>query len=165
MTRKQKRLASIATILVVIGGAAALVLTALSDSVAYFHSPSDIVAKAPAQSQRIRLGGLVEAGSVVRDGSQHVSFKVTDSLESVEVAYTGLLPDLFREGQGVVTEGTLGPDRIFIADTVLAKHDETYMPKEVVDDLKERGLWEDGKGMVSKDTPETVVTQTSGAGS
>ena len=107
----------------------------------------------------------MEAGSVVRDGSQHVSFKVTDSLESVEVAYTGLLPDLFREGQGVVTEGTLGPDRIFIADTVLAKHDETYMPKEVVDDLKERGLWEDGKGMVNKDTPEAVVMQTSGAGS
>ncbi|MEF2551751.1 cytochrome c maturation protein CcmE [Aurantimonas sp. A2-1-M11] len=165
MTRKNKRLASIATILVVIGGAAALVLTALSDSVAYFHSPSDIVAKAPAASQRIRLGGLVEAGSVVRDGSQHVSFKVTDTLQSVEVAYTGLLPDLFREGQGVVTEGTLGPDRIFMADTVLAKHDENYMPKEVVDDLKARGLWEDGKGMVGGDTTPVSMTATPEAGS
>jgi len=108
MTRKAKRLTSIAAILLVIGAAAGLVLTALSDSVAFFNSPSDIVANAPAPSQRIRLGGLVEEGSVVRGGSQKVTFRVTDTIESVPVTYTGLLPDLFREGQGVVTEGTLG---------------------------------------------------------
>ncbi|UIJ70621.1 cytochrome c maturation protein CcmE [Aurantimonas sp. HBX-1] len=163
MTRKTKRLASIAAILVVIGAAAGLVLTALSDSVAFFNSPSDIVANAPAPTQRIRLGGLVEAGSVVRDGSKHVTFRVTDTLESVPVAYTGLLPDLFREGQGVVTEGTLGPDRVFMADTVLAKHDENYMPKEVVDDLKARGLWEEGKGMVNSEAKP--VSMDAGAGS
>ncbi|NDV87794.1 cytochrome c maturation protein CcmE [Aurantimonas aggregata] len=163
MTRKAKRLSSIVAILVVIGAAAGLVLTALSDSVAFFNSPSDIVANAPAATQRIRLGGIVEEGSVVRDGTKHVTFRVTDTLESVPVAYTGLLPDLFREGQGVVTEGLLGPDRVFMADTVLAKHDENYMPKEVVDDLKARGLWEDGKGMVKPDA--TPVAMDSGAGS
>lgn len=165
MTRKAKRLYSIGAILLVIGAAAGLVLTALSDSVAFFNSPSDIVAKAPAPSQRIRLGGLVEQGSVVRGGSQKVTFRVTDTIESVPVTYTGLLPDLFREGQGVVTEGTLGPDNVFVADTVLAKHDENYMPKEVVDDLKARGLWEEGKGMVKSD-PQPAPAQTgSGASS
>ncbi len=148
MKRKTKRLVAIGSILVVIGAAAGLTLTALSSSVAFFNSPSDIVANNPAPSQRIRLGGLVEEGSVKRDGTKHVSFSVTDTLKSVPVTYTGILPDLFREGQGVVTEGSLGPDKVFLADTVLAKHDENYMPKEVVDDLKERGLWEDGKGMV-----------------
>ncbi|HDZ72462.1 MAG TPA: cytochrome c maturation protein CcmE [Aurantimonas coralicida] len=159
MTRKAKRLTSIAAILLVIGAAAGLVLTALSDSVAFFNSPTDIVASAPAPSQRIRLGGLVEEGSVVRGGSQKVTFRVTDTIESVPVTYTGLLPDLFREGQGVVTEGTLGPDNVFVADTVLAKHDENYMPKEVVDDLKARGLWEEGKGMVKSD-PQPASAQT-----
>ena len=150
MTRKAKRLTSIGAMLLVIGTAAGLVLTAMSGSVAYFNSPTDLVKNDPGPSQRIRLGGLVAAGSIVRDGSKHVSFKVTDSVETVPVAYTGILPDLFRENQGVVAEGTLGPDHVFIADTVLAKHDENYMPKEVVDDLKARGLWEDGKGMVTR---------------
>ena len=148
MKRKTKRLVAIGSILVVIAAAAGLTLTALSSSVAFFNSPSDIVANAPAPSQRIRLGGLVEKGSVRRDGTTHVLFSVTDTLKSVPVTYTGILPDLFREWQGVVTEGSLGPDHVFVADTVLAKHDENYMPKEVVDDLKKRGLWEDGKGMV-----------------
>jgi cytochrome c-type biogenesis protein CcmE len=146
MTRKQKRLSSIGVILLVIGGAVGLVLSAMSSSVAFFNSPTDIMAQAPGSTQRIRLGGLVEAGSVDRASGEIVRFRVTDSVESVSVVYHGLLPDLFREGQGVVTEGVLGPDRVFMADTVLAKHDETYMPKEVVDDLKKRGLWEDGKG-------------------
>jgi cytochrome c-type biogenesis protein CcmE len=146
MTRKQKRLSSIGAILLVIGGAVGLVLTAMSSSVAFFNSPTDIMAQAPGSTQRIRLGGLVEAGSVDRAAGEIVRFRVTDSVESVAVVYHGLLPDLFREGQGVVTEGVLGADRVFMADTVLAKHDETYMPKEVVDDLKRRGLWEDGKG-------------------
>lgn len=147
MTRKQKRLASIGAILLVIGGAVGLVLSAMSDSVAFFNSPTAIAENAPGPDQRIRLGGLVEAGSVDRSGGNLVRFKVTDSVESVPVVYEGLLPDLFREGQGVVTEGKLGADRVFVADTVLAKHDETYMPKEVVDDLKARGLWQEGKGM------------------
>ena len=124
--------------------AAGLVLTALSDSVAFFNSPTDIVARAPGDGQRIRLGGLVETGSVERDGNT-VRFRVTDTVESVAVTYTGLLPDLFREGQGVVTEGLLGADRVFAADTVLAKHDETYMPKEIVDDMKARGIWQEGE--------------------
>ena len=128
----------------VVAAAAGLVLTALSDSVAFFNSPTDIVARAPGDGQRIRLGGLVETGSVERDGNT-VRFRVTDTVESVAVTYTGLLPDLFREGQGVVTEGLLGADRVFAADTVLAKHDETYMPKEIVDDMKARGIWQEGE--------------------
>ncbi|WP_427025912.1 cytochrome c maturation protein CcmE [Aureimonas ureilytica] len=144
MTRKQKRLSSIFAILFVVGAAFALVLTALSDSVAFFNSPTDLASHPPVEGQRIRLGGLVESGSVERGTGQAVRFRVTDTVESVAVRYAGLLPDLFREGQGVVAEGTIGPDRVFVADTVLAKHDETYMPKEVVDDMKARGLWKDG---------------------
>ena len=144
MTRKQKRLASLSAILVVVGTAVGLVLTALSDTVAFFHSPTDIAARASGFDGRIRLGGIVETGSVERSADQPVRFRVTDSVESVSVVYAGLLPDLFREGQGIVAEGTLGSDNVFVADTVLAKHDETYMPREVVDDLKARGLWKDG---------------------
>ena len=106
MTRKQKRAAGLAAMVAVVAAAAGLVLTALSDSVAFFNSPTDIVARAPGDGQRIRLGGLVETGSVERDGNT-VRFRVTDTVESVAVTYTGLLPDLFREGQGVVTEGCL----------------------------------------------------------
>ncbi|WP_416356006.1 cytochrome c maturation protein CcmE [Aureimonas phyllosphaerae] len=151
MTRKQKRLASLFGILAVVGTAAGLVLTALSDSVAFFNSPTDIAARAPDDGQRLRLGGIVETGTVHRDASQRVTFRITDTVESVPVVYAGLLPDLFREGQGIVAEGRLGSDRIFVADTVLAKHDETYMPKEVVDDLKARGLWKDGAIVSAKD--------------
>lgn len=170
MTRKTKRLASLGAIVLVVAVAAGLVLTALSDSVAFFNSPTDIMATVPDPEQRIRLGGIVEAGSVERGGSEEVRFRVTDTIESVPVIYVGLLPDLFREGQGVVAEGTLGPDRVFRADTVLAKHDENYMPKEVVDDLKARGLWEDGKGMVKEGSPAGAATTVSmpaesGAGS
>lgn len=161
MTRKQKRLASLGSILIVIGAAVGLVLSALSDSVAFFNSPTDVMAHEPLPGQRIRLGGLVERGSVER-GSDTVRFKVTDTVETVPVVYSGILPDLFREGEGVVAEGTVGPDRVFVADTVLAKHDETYMPKEVVDDMKARGLWRDGK-IVAKD--ETSGTRpAAGAG-
>ncbi|WP_102957780.1 cytochrome c maturation protein CcmE [Mangrovicella endophytica] len=165
MTRKQKRLASIGGVMLVIAVAAGLVLTALSDSVAYFRSPSDIAAEAPGPSQRVRLGGLVQEGTVQRGGSDTVRFSVTDTVESVPVVYRGLLPDLFREGQGVVAEGTLGPDHVFVADTVLAKHDENYMPKEVVDDLKARGLWEEGKGMVKASGGEDAAPAPVAAGS
>lgn len=153
MTRKQKRFASLSAILLVIGAAAGLVLTALSDSVAFFNSPTDVMAQAPGSTQRIRLGGIVETGSVQRDGDGMVRFRVTDTVESVSVAYAGLLPDLFREGQGIVAEGMLGVDRVFAADTVLAKHDETYMPREVVDDLKARGLWKDGAIIATGSAP------------
>ncbi|SJZ64593.1 cytochrome c maturation protein CcmE [Consotaella salsifontis] len=142
MTRKQKRLFSIGGVMMVLAVAAGLVLTALSDSIAFFMSPTDIAEKAPSPSQRVRLGGLVEEGSVERGASQTVRFRITDTVQSVPVTFTGLLPDLFREGQGVVAEGTLSPDHVFVADSVLAKHDENYMPKEVEDDLKARGLWQ-----------------------
>ena len=165
MTRKAKRLSSIGAMLLVVGGALALVLTALSSSVAYFQSPTDLVKNEPSPAQRIRLGGLVEDGSVKRGGSSHITFRVTDTVDSVPVSYTGILPDLFREGQGVIAEGTLGPDRVFVADIVLAKHDEQYMPKEVVDDLKARGLWEDGKGLVKKPEETVSAAPVAGAGS
>lgn len=158
MTRKGKRLSFIGGILAVIGLAAGLVLTALSDSVAYFNSPTDIVSKTPSPGQRIRLGGMVETGSVNRGGQETITFRVTDTVQSVPVTYTGILPDLFREGQGVVAEGTLGPDHIFVADTVLAKHDENYMPKEVVDDLKARGLWDHETSAPKAATPEAAMT-------
>jgi len=142
MTRKQRRLVLIGSGLAVLGVAAALVLSALKDSIVFFNTPTDVVEKHVAPGTRIRLGGLVKTGSVVRD-SQNVRFDVTDGKETVAVAYTGLLPDLFREGQGVVTEGALDRGGVFKADTVLAKHDENYMPKEVADALKKQGHWKD----------------------
>lgn len=166
MTRKQKRLTSIGAILGVIACAVGLVLSAVSDGIAYFNSPTDLVTKTPGPSQRIRLGGLVEKGSLDRGAASTVRFRVTDSVESVVVVYEGILPDLFREEQGIVAEGTLGPDHVFVADTVLAKHDETYMPKEVVDDLKKRGLWEDGKPKAASNTMQPAPMPVStGAGS
>jgi cytochrome c-type biogenesis protein CcmE len=147
MTRKQRRLVLIGSSLVVLGVAVALVLSALKDSIVFFNSPSDVVAKHLPAGSRIRLGGLVKEGSVVRSGELKVRFDVTDGNASIPVAYQGLLPDLFREGQGVVTEGALDGSGVFRADSVLAKHDENYMPKEVADALKKQGHWktEDGK--------------------
>ena len=123
-----------------------LVLFALSNSVSYFYMPSDFASKPVAPGTRIRLGGLVQDGSVRRDGGSVVMFAVTDGSGTVQVRYAGILPDLFREGQGVVTEGRFEQgDHVFVADTVLAKHDENYMPKEVADRLKEDGVWQ-GRG-------------------
>lgn len=148
MTRKQRRLTLIGLAGIVLAVAAGLVLYALSDRIVFFNSPSDIRANAPAPGQRIRLGGLVVEGSVVKGTDGSVRFSVTDGAASIPVAYRGILPDLFREGQGVVTEGVLETDGgYFSADTVLAKHDENYMPKEVADALKKQGVWrhtEDG---------------------
>lgn len=147
MTRRQRRLTLIGLAGIVLAVAAGLVLYALSDRIVFFNSPSDIRANAPAPGQRIRLGGLVVEGSVVKGADGSVRFSVTDGTASVPVSYRGILPDLFREGQGVVTEGVLEPDGGFSADTVLAKHDENYMPKEVADALKKQGVWrhaEDG---------------------
>lgn len=146
MTRKQRRLTLIAAGLAVLGVALALVLVALRDTIVFFRSPSDIVALDIAPGTRLRLGGLVQQGSVVRDDAQDTSsrtirFVVTDGATGIAVHYTGLLPDLFREGQGVVTEGVLTPDGSFLADNVLARHDENYMPREVAETLKDEGLW------------------------
>ncbi len=141
MTRKQKRLAGIGSIAVVLALAVGLVLVALRDEIVFFYSPTDIIVEAKTGTgQRFRLGGLVKPGSIVKDGTT-VRFVVTDTDHDLPVTYVGILPDLFREGQGVVAEGRLGADNQFAADTVLAKHDETYMPKEVADTLKDKGVW------------------------
>ncbi len=146
MTRKQKRLAVIAGGVGVIGVAVLLVLFALQDQIVYFHSPSDVVEKQVGSGTRIRLGGLVEDGSVIRGQGSSVSFAVTDTANSISVSYRGILPDLFREGQGVVVEGAFPQaGGMFVADSVLAKHDETYMPREVADSLKEMGHWQGGE--------------------
>jgi cytochrome c-type biogenesis protein CcmE len=141
MTRKQRRLTLIGAGLGVLGLAAGLVLYALNDAIVFFNSPTDVVDKHVAPGARIRLGGLVQPGSLMRGDNLAVRFEVTDGNKSVPVSYTGILPDLFREGQGVVTEGALDAAGTFRADSVLAKHDETYMPKEVADALKKQGHW------------------------
>jgi cytochrome c-type biogenesis protein CcmE len=142
MTRKQRRLVLIGSGLAVLGLAAVLVLTALRDTIVFFNSPTDVVEKQIAPGTRIRLGGLVKPGSIEKGENLRVRFEVTDGNKALPVAYTGILPDLFREGQGVVAEGVLEPG-LFRADTVLAKHDETYMPKEVADALKKQGHWKE----------------------
>lgn len=145
-TRKQKRAMLILAGLAILGLALGLVLYALNDTIVFFYTPSEIAEKNVTAGQRFRLGGLVETGSIVKGPGMSVSFVVTDMIKAVPVSYKGQLPDLFREGQGVVTEGKLDPSGTFIADTVLAKHDETYMPKDVADRLKEKGVWKEGKG-------------------
>lgn len=139
MTRKQKRGVLIGGGVATLAVALILVLFALKDSVVFFHTPSDIAEKGVPSGQRIRLGGLVESGSVVREGTT-IRFKVTDTLKEIPVTFTGVLPDLFREGQGVVAEGVLDGDGGFKADSVLAKHDENYMPREVAKSLEEKGV-------------------------
>ncbi|MHA7773657.1 cytochrome c maturation protein CcmE [Roseibium sp. M-1] len=146
MTRKQRRLTLIGSAGAVLAVALGLILFALNDQIVFFQSPSDITQNTIAPGQRIRLGGLVEEGSVVRSDNAEVAFSVTDTANSVPVTYKGILPDLFREGQGVVTEGVLGADGVFVADSVLAKHDENYMPKEVADALKAQGHWQGEEG-------------------
>ncbi|MCB1383275.1 MAG: cytochrome c maturation protein CcmE [Notoacmeibacter sp.] len=142
MTRKQKRLGIIIGAAAFLGLATAMVLVALNQKIVFFVTPSDLTGIEAQAGQRMRLGGLVEKGTVERGEGTKVSFSVTDSIKSVKVTYDGILPDLFREGQGVVTEGMLDAGGTFVADTVLAKHDENYMPKEVADSLKEKGVWQ-----------------------
>jgi cytochrome c-type biogenesis protein CcmE len=146
MTRKQRRLVLIGASLGVLALAVGLVLSALRQSIVFFNSPSDIVERHVAAGERIRVGGLVKPGSIKRGEALHISFEVTDGKSDIPVAYQGLVPDLFREGQGVVVEGRLATDGIFQADTVLAKHDERYMPREVADALKKSGRWQEGSG-------------------
>ena len=141
MTRKGKRLTLIAGALAALGLAAGLMLFALRDNIVFFYTPSELAEKQVASGARLRIGGLVKEGSVVKSG-RDVSFAVTDKTRDLSVSYTGLLPDLFREGQGVVVDGVLQPDGAFRADSVLAKHDERYMPREVADALKKQGVWQ-----------------------
>jgi len=143
MTRKQRRLILIGGSLGVLAVAVALMLNAFRDSIVFFSSPSDVVEKHVDPGTRIRLGGLVKTGSLLRGDGLRVRFEVTDGKHEIPVRYNGVLPDLFREGQGVVAEGELDRSGVFDADTILAKHDATYMPKEVVDALKKSGHWKD----------------------
>jgi len=145
MTPKRKRLWLLVGSLCVLGAAVALVLSALSDNLVFFYSPTQMAEKHPGPDRRLRIGGLVEQGSVKKNG-QEVRFIVTDLKKTVPVVYRGILPDLFREGQGVIAEGTLGADGVFTAREVLAKHDEKYMPPEVAKALKESGRWQEGSG-------------------
>jgi cytochrome c-type biogenesis protein CcmE len=145
MTRKQRRLILIGSSLGVLAIAAALVLSALRDSIVFFNSPTDIVEKKPSAGTRMRVGGLVKPGTLQRGDNLQIRFDVTDGNKDVVVRYQGIVPDLFREGQGVVAEGKLDGGGIFVADTVLAKHDEKYMPREVVDALKKQGRWQEGE--------------------
>ncbi|ACL59045.1 cytochrome c maturation protein CcmE [Methylobacterium nodulans] len=142
MTRKQRRLMLIGVCGAVLAVALGLVLWAMRGTIVFFRSPSEIASQAVAPGVRFRLGGLVQEGSVQRGPDGRVAFVVTDNGATVPVRYQGLLPDLFREGQGVVAEGMLEPGGMFRADTVLAKHDETYMPREVADALKKQGHWQ-----------------------
>ena len=145
MTRKQRRLILIGSSLGVLAIAVALILSAMRQSIVFFNSPTEIAERHAAPGARLRVGGLVKEGSVKRGADLRISFAVTDGKSDVPVTFQGIVPDLFREGQGVVVEGKMGPGGIFAADTVLAKHDERYMPREVVDALKKAGRWKEGE--------------------
>ena len=147
MTRKRRRFFLVSGFLLTFSIAAALVLMAFEENIVFFYSPTELSRKLEQQlitpNRRLRIGGLVEEGSVGReDDGLTITFRVTDTAEVVPVRFRGLLPDLFREGQGIVAEGSMGSDGTFIATEVLAKHDETYMPKEVAEALKEAGQWQ-----------------------
>jgi cytochrome c-type biogenesis protein CcmE len=149
MTRKQRRLTLIGCAIAVLAVAVGLVLNAMQSSIMFFTTPGKIAEQHIAPGTRFRLGGLVEKGSVVRGDQLNVRFEVTDGQATLPVAYQGILPDLFREGQGVISEGALDTSGVFRADNVLAKHDETYMPKAVADELKKEGHWKDDYGKTS----------------
>ena len=123
-----------------LGVATALVLNAFQSNLVFFFTPTQVAANEAPKGRLFRIGGMVEQGSVVKGPGTETSFVVTDQIETIKVTYNGILPDLFREGQGVVTEGKLSPDGTFVADTVLAKHDENYMPRELAESLKEKGV-------------------------
>ncbi len=142
MTRKRRRLYFVMLGLLGLGGGVALALTAFQDNIVFFRSPTEVAAGKVAANQRVRIGGLVENGSLVKNG-ENISFSVTDMSNTLKVQYTGLLPDLFREGQGIIAEGQM-KGGVFVASEVLAKHDENYMPKEVADALKKSGHWQEG---------------------
>jgi cytochrome c-type biogenesis protein CcmE len=159
MTRKQRRLTIIGGSLAVLAVAALLVLNAMRDSIVFFSTPSMVAEKHIAAGRRFRLGGLVQPGSLVHGDNLAVTFEVADGSAALPVSYKGILPDLFREGQGVVAEGALDPSGVFRADTVLAKHDENYMPKEVADALKKQGHWKDDYGKKPAYNAKPAATQ------
>jgi len=148
MTRKRRRLYILLLCLVGLGTATALTLTAFQDNLVFFYSPSDLLTKHVAPGRTVRIGGLVETGTVERrttaDSKVQVRFKITDLDHDVPVVYVGIVPDLFREGQGVVANGKMTADGVFQASELLAKHDEKYMPPEVADALKKSGRWQEG---------------------
>ncbi len=145
MTRKAKRLTLIFSALAVLGLAAGLIMFALRDNIVFFYTPTQLAEKHPAPGARLRMGGLVKQGSLVKGEGRDVSFVITDNETELATTYTGLLPDLFREGQGVVADGVLASDGKFRADSVLAKHDERYMPRDVAEALKKQGVWQGEK--------------------
>lgn len=142
--RKKQRVTLVIVALLLLGGAASLILTAMQDTIAFFVSPTDVATMEIDEEKSFRIGGLVVDGSVEQLGGGQVAFALTDTAHEVRVLYKGILPDLFREGQGIVAQGKLSGDREFIAAEVLAKHDENYMPKEVADALKDAGHWQEG---------------------
>lgn len=148
MKPKHRRLTFVIIGLGLLGVAAALILSAFRESIVFFHSPSEIAEHANLADRRLRIGGLVEEGSVERGGTT-ITFRITDLANTVTVAYTGILPDLFREGQGVVAEGRM-TNGVFVADQVLAKHDESYMPPEVAEALKKSGQWQHMREAMSR---------------
>ena len=145
MTRRGRRLTLIGVALGIVAFAAALALYALRDNIVFFYGPSELLEKNVAAGAHLRIGGLVKPGSLVKSDGEKAAFTITDNAHDVAVSYQGLLPDLFREGQGVVVEGVLAGPGVFQAETVLAKHDERYMPREVVDALKKQGRWQEGE--------------------
>jgi cytochrome c-type biogenesis protein CcmE len=153
MTRKRRRLVAVLAGLGLLGLATALVLTALNSNGAleFFASPTELKTASIPEGRLLRIGGLVSKGSVKREADgKTIEFRISDGANEVPVTYSGVIPDLFREGQGVVITGTLSRDGIVRADTLLAKHDERYMPKEVVDALKKSGHWQEGEGTVTR---------------
>jgi len=145
MTRKTKRLALIGGALAALGLAAGLVMFALRDNIVFFYTPSELAQKQVSPGARLRIGGLVKQGSLVKGSGRDVTFVVTDQTKDMDVNFSGLLPDLFREGQGVIADGVLGADGRFKADSVLAKHDERYMPRDVAEAMKKQGVWQGEK--------------------
>lgn len=157
MTRKGKRLTFLGLTFGVLGIAVGLALYALRDNVVFFYGPSEVAEKAVPPGARLRIGGLVAVGSVVKSAGEKVTFAITDMKTTVRVSYTGQLPDLSREDQGVVAEGVLDASGRLQADTVLAKHDEKYMPREVADALKKQGVWQEGDGTQAAASGATVT--------
>ena len=146
MTRKGRRLTLIGVAVCIVAFAAGLALYALRDSIVFFYGPSEIAQKDLKPGARVRIGGLVKVGSLIKSEGDKISFLITDNAHDVAVTYQGAVPDLFREGQGVVAEGVLEGSGKLNAETILAKHDERYMPREVVDALKKQGRWQEGGG-------------------
>lgn len=146
MTRKQKRLALIGSALAVFSLAVGLALFSLRDSVVFFFTPSEVAAKSVKPGTRVRMGGLIKAGSIEKSSERSIRFVITDGTGEIPVSYQGLVPDLFKEGQGVVAEGSYSGPANFVADSVLAKHDEKYISRELADSLKSKGLWKENQG-------------------